>query len=112
VLQQLVQELVDVYGYPKSEIQTRPQFTIPSSPSGSNKYPVDIAVFERDLKIVCECKKPNVKLGRKQLETYLRNCPAKFGIWTNGEERLILEKIENFQGIDFKEVNNIPPRGI
>jgi len=112
VLQHLAQELIDVYGYSKSDIKTRPQFFIPTSPSSSSKYPVDVAVFEQELKMVCECKKPNVKTGRKQLEIYLRNCEAKFGVWTNGEERLILEKIENFRGIDFKEINNIPPPGI
>ena len=38
--------LVEDYGYPKNEIQTRPQLKVKASPSDSGSYPVDIAVFE------------------------------------------------------------------
>lgn len=38
--------LVEDYGYPKTHIQTRPQFHVKVRPSDTKKeYPVDIAVF-------------------------------------------------------------------
>ena len=38
--------LVDVYGYPKAHIQTRPQHCVKVRPSDTKKeYPIDIAVF-------------------------------------------------------------------
>lgn len=38
--------LVEDYNYPKSHIQTRPQFFVKVRPSDTKKeYPVDIAVF-------------------------------------------------------------------
>lgn len=56
--------LVEDYGYPKSELQTHPQFHVKSCPSDPKGYPIDIAVFENKgtkkekLKIVVECKNP------------------------------------------------------
>src|SRR5689334_22378003 len=38
--------LVEDYGYPKTHIQTRPQYRVKARPSDTKKeYPVDIAVF-------------------------------------------------------------------
>lgn len=42
--------LTEEYGYSKDQIQTRPQFRIKSSPSGIEKYPIDIAVFKDNKK--------------------------------------------------------------
>ena len=40
-------QLVEDYGYSKSQIQTRPQFRVKSRPSDTKKeYPVDIAIFK------------------------------------------------------------------
>lgn len=45
--------LVEDYGYPKSHIQTRPQFRVKASPSDTDyKYPVDIVVFKDEQKNV------------------------------------------------------------
>ena len=38
-------QLVEDYGYPKSHIQTHPQYRVKQRPSGGNDYPVDIMVF-------------------------------------------------------------------
>lgn len=60
--QSFSKRLVEDYGYPKSEIQTRPQLKVKSSPSDPDSYPVDIAVFEnrgkvnQKLKMIVECK--------------------------------------------------------
>ena len=70
------------YGYPKSHIQTRPQFRVKVRPSDKKKeFPVDIAVFQNHNKsdgeefIVVECKK-NEDDGIDQLKDYLRFCRA------------------------------------
>lgn len=111
--------LVEDYGYPKSQIQTRPQFHVKVRPSDTKKeYPVDIAVFSDDdksddsLYIVVECKKRNRKDGRTQLENYLTLSRANIGVWFNGEERFYLLKQNTDDGrVLFKEIPNIPKAG-
>lgn len=110
--------LVEDYGYPKDNIQTRPQFTVKVRPSDNVKsYPVDIAVFEsaehtdRNLQIIVECKKKNRKDGRTQLENYLTLSNARIGVWFNGDEKLFLYKITKAGGIEFREIPNIPRFG-
>lgn len=110
--------LVDDYGYPKTHIQTRPQYRVKVRPSDTKKeYPVDIAVFtgsdhvDDKAYIIVECKKKNRKDGRSQLEDYLRFSKACLGVWFNGEERLYLQKIERGGRILFEEIPNIPRYG-
>ena len=111
-------QLVEDYGYPKTCIQTRPQFRVKARPSDTKKeYPVDIAVFESDEKgenqvhLIVECKKKNRKDGRSQLEDYLRFSRAHLGVWFNGQERLFLRKIESSGKVLFEELPNIPRFG-
>src|SRR6185312_6251231 len=110
--------LVEDYGYPKTHIQTRPQYRVKVRPSDTKKqYPVDIAVFgdatkaDDDIYIVVECKKKNRKDGRTQLEDYLRFCKAGLGVWFNGHEHLFLKKIEKGGKVLFEEIPNIPLYG-
>ncbi len=43
--------LVEDYGYPKEQLQTRPQWRVKVRPSDTKKeYPLDIAVFNKDKK--------------------------------------------------------------
>lgn len=106
--------LVEDYGYPKSELQTHPQFHVKSCPSDPKGYPIDIAVFENKgtkkekLKIVVECKKSSRLDGRDQLEIYLKFCEAQIGVWYNGSESLYLKKIEQSGNITFEEIPAIP----
>jgi len=65
-------QLVEDYGYSKSQIITHPQYRVKASPSDtSEKYPVDIAVFKdskkknEEIYIIVECKKKNRKDGIK-----------------------------------------------
>ena len=109
---------VEDYGYPKTLIQTRPQWRVKARPSDTKKeYPVDIAVFSDDghtednIKIIVECKKPNRKDGRTQLQDYLRFSKSELGVWFNGEERLYLRKIEKAGKIEFTDLPNIPRYG-
>lgn len=98
-VQVFARRLVEDFGYPKTHIRTRPQFTVRRSPSASGKaYPVDIAVFadpqmaEDQLQIVVECKKKNVREGRRQLELYMLMSHASLGVWFNGDQHLYLRK--------------------
>lgn len=110
--------LVEDYKYPKENIRTRPQFRVKARPSDTKKeYPVDIAVFNSDninddeLYIIVECKKPNRKDGRRQLEIYMQLSKARLGVWYNGDQKLcLLKKVVN-NGITFEEIPNIPEYG-
>lgn len=111
--------LVEDYGYPKTQIQTRPQFHVKVRPSDTKKeYPVDIAVFtdsertDDTIYLIVECKKKNRKDGRTQLENYLTLSKANLGVWFNGEERFYLLKQNTDDGrVLFKEIPNIPKFG-
>lgn len=110
--------LVKDYGYPKENIQTRPQYRVKVRPSDKKKeYPVDIAVFktaehnDENAYIIIECKKKNRKDGKSQLEDYLRFSQASLGVWFNGQERLYLQKIEQNGQVIFNEIPNIPIYG-
>ena len=111
--------LVEDYGYPKTQIQTRPQFHVKVRPSDTKKeYPVDIAVFtdsertDDSIYLIVECKKKNRKDGRTQLENYLTLSKANLGVWFNGEERFYLLKQNTEDGrVLFMEIPNIPKFG-
>ena len=75
-------QLVEDYNYPKSHLQTRPQFRVKASPSDTTKkYPVDIAVFndenkiDSDLYIIVECKKKTKRRIRRF--DHMTNCGAR-----------------------------------
>lgn len=108
-------QLVEDYGYPRSNIATHPQHRVKARPSdNSGKYPVDIAVFQDerqnpdDLYIIVECKKKTRKDGRSQLEDYMRLSRAYLGVWFNGDERLFIRKFESKGSVTFEEIPNIP----
>ncbi|MDR0969416.1 MAG: N-6 DNA methylase [Lentimicrobiaceae bacterium] len=107
--------LVEDYGYPKENIQTRPQFRVKASPSDTKGYPVDIVVFsnveknDKDAYIIIECKKKTRKDGLDQLKDYLKFSNAYIGVWFNGSETLFLRKIEEEGKVVFSEdIPNIP----
>ena len=118
-VQTFSRQLVEDYGYPKENIQTRPQHRVKVRPSDTKKeYPVDIAVFSGSLKmdetlyIVVECKKKNRRDGKTQLENYLTLSSAYLGVWFNGEERFFIRKFVKENGeIIFEEIPNIPKFG-
>ena len=110
--------LVNDYGYPKSHIRTHPQWRVKTRPSDTKKeYPVDIAVFsskqhvDETVQIIVECKRPNRRDGRRQLQDYLRFSEARTGVWFNGEEKLFLKKFEREGHVYFEEIPNIPKFG-
>ncbi len=118
-VQIFAQRLVEDYSYPKTRIQTRPQFRVRIRPSDEGRaFPVDIAVFRADRKIeddlflVVECKKKNRKDGVAQLKLYMDMSPAEIGVWFNGDEHVYLRKILKKDGTrDYQELPNIPRSG-
>ncbi len=110
--------LVEDYGYPKEQLQTRPQWRVKVRPSDTKKeYPIDIGVFSSDKKsddslfIVVECKRKTRKDGLTQLKNYLMFSTARLGVWFNGEERLYIKKTEKAGKMLFSEIPNIPRNG-
>ena len=117
-VQPFAKQLVEDYGYPIGNVRSRPQWHVKARPSDNAKsYPVDLAVFssqsqtDDDLYIVVECKKPERKDGRSQLEDYMRMSRASLGVWFNGNERLFLRKFEGGGKVLFSEIPNIPRYG-
>jgi type I restriction enzyme M protein len=111
--------LIEDYDYPKSHIQTRPQYRVRKRPSDEEKsYPVDIAVFknsrmiEDDLFIVVECKKKTRKDGLAQLKLYLDMSAAEIGVWFNGIEHAYLRKVYHKDGRrTYQDLPSIPRYG-
>lgn len=118
-VQVFAKRLVEDYGYPKSHIQTRPQYRVRKSPSDDSKsFPVDIAVFangkrlEDDVMIVVECKRPRRRDGIAQLKLYLDMCAAEFGVWFNGTDHAYIRKLHLANGQRrYQELPTIPRYG-
>jgi len=120
VVNDFAKMLVEEYGYSKEQIQTVPQFRVKVSPSGEEKYPVDIVVFKDDRKdydnvyMLVECKQPNKKEGKRQLDIYLNLVPSvEIGVWFNGKEHLYLYKIQDPETKmwTWKELYDLPKNG-
>lgn len=106
--QPLVHYLTQRLGWPPNQIMVHPQWRVPKNPSGNRPsgYPVDLAIFDaaehrgdpRHIRIVAECKAPDVNEGIRQLKTYLSLEPeARLGIWFNGlQHRLIYKLADRF----------------
>lgn len=111
--------LVEDYGYPKENIQTRPQFRVKAAPSDTQyRYPIDITVFKTEEKIrgqeliVIECKKKTRTDGISQLKDYLKFSNAELGVWFNGEETHYIRKYFKNGRLEFDDQTiNIPQYG-
>jgi len=113
-------KLIEDLGYSKKQIQTIPQFRVKVSPSGQEKYPVDIAVFNDEKRnydnvfMLIECKQPERKDGRQQLDIYLNLVPSvELGVWFNGKGHLYLWKVRDSKTKrwEWKEIPDLPKRG-
>lgn len=113
-------KLIEDLDYSKNQVQTIPQFRVKTSPSGQEKYPVDIAIFRDEKKtydnvyMLVECKQPNRKDGLKQLDIYLNLVPSvELGVWFNGKEHLYLWKVRNpkTKRWEWKEIPELLKRG-
>ena len=103
--QPLLEILINEAGWKPEQIVSRPrQWRVPSTPSNRRVWPVDVAIFDdpkhaRDpehIRIICECKRPDVATGIVQLKIYLDREPhARVGLWFNGIEHKIVYKTES-----------------
>lgn len=117
--QVFLRRLMEDLGYSPAQIQTRPQFRVRASPSGRERWPVDICVFRsaearayEDAYIIVECKRPNRRDGQDQLRLYLQNSFATVGVWFNGQEQLFLRKLILPSGeLRFEEIFSLPRAG-
>lgn len=115
--------LLTALGWPVQKIRSRPQWRVPKSPSEADKrerqlsykgYPCDIVLFSsvrkhvKDLAIICECKRPDLKSGVEELTILLGLEPhAKAGLWYNGERHAIVYR-DGKGGYEIDETSPIP----
>lgn len=116
VRQNIEKALVRQYKYPTESC--KPEVSIKV---GSSSKRVDVVVFEENKPhkqenayILIETKKAKTnphgkKDGIAQLKTYMAAClNAKFGLWTNGDERYCISKREKDGGFVYDEIPEIP----
>jgi type I restriction enzyme M protein len=122
VRQRVARSLVQEYRYKKADIGI--EFRLKTG-SLTPRPRADILIFnegtphtQENIYIIAETKKPKTsprdrKEGVEQLKGYISFCiNAQFGLWTNGEEMLCFQKIQDKAGRwDFPEIIDIPPRG-
>ena len=120
VRQNIERAIVYQYGYVPSDCD--PEFRIKF---GSSNPRVDIAIFppgdahkQESAHLLIECKKPGQnpkakKDGIEQLKSYMAAClNARYGLWTNGDERFCFAKRETEKGgLVFEEIVEIPAAG-
>jgi len=83
-------KLHHVYHYPLDHIAVEYQVEFGTVTA---EKAADIVVFQRDgrtAKIVVEVKRPDRKVGIPQLKSYLNAEGSPVGVWSNGQERVIL----------------------
>ena len=119
VRQNIEKALVRQYKYPVKDCE--PEFSIKV---GSANKRVDVVVFESDAHhkqenafILVETKKAKTnphgkKDGIEQLKSYMAAClNAKYGLWTNGDERYCFAKRDNNGVYKYDDVPEIPSFG-
>jgi len=108
VRQEFCRILLDVYHYPKNNIEV--EFPIKV---GSTDKRCDIVIFNDENKtqdniyLIVETKKKDEKEGVEQLWSYLSATTAQFGVWTNGEGILYFFKELN-KSNRYKELPDFP----
>lgn len=110
----LVTRLTSEYGYSASQIDI--EVEVKSGQTTLAKR-ADIIVFdngkskapEANAYIICEVKSKDKKNGLDQLETYINNTTAEFGIWWNGDDVVYLHRLK--EPHKFDEIPDIPRKG-
>ena len=108
VRQEYCRVLLDVYNYPKENIEVEFPIKI-----GSTDKRIDIVVFNDAVKSqdniywIVETKKKDEKEGVEQLWSYMAATTATFGTWTNGSQILYFYKNLS-QSNRFDELPDIP----
>ena len=118
-VQVLSRRLIEDLGYPRTHLQTQPQYRVRRSPSDdARQYPVDIAVFdqqdrlESQVYIIAECKSKDQITGIEQLKLYLTMSRAVIGIWYNGDNHAYIRKVLHPDGTaTFPDLPTLPRYG-
>ena len=110
----LVARLIEEYGYAPEQIDLEVEIQ-----AGQKTLPkrADIVIFRNgrnkdphsNAYIICEVKKKDRKDGVEQLETYMNNTTAEFGIWWNGTDIVYLHRLR--EPHKFEEIPDIPRKG-
>ncbi len=119
VRQEIAKSLVREYEYPKRTVEVEFKIKL-----GSSSKRADLVIFpdgadhkQEEVWIIVECKKKDVKPsdkseGVEQLKSYIAACPnARFGMWTNGVERICLHCVTTKGKRIAEEIPDIPSFG-
>jgi len=119
VRQNIEKALIRQYNYPVTDCEPEVSIKV-----GSANKRADVVVFEagyshkqEHVYILIETKKAKTnphgkKDGIEQLKSYMAAClNAKFGLWTNGDERYCFAKRENGGVFIYEEIPEIPSYG-
>ncbi len=91
IIRQLwIYKLIKIYGYPLDRIGIEQNIHFGGE---VHVKAADIIVFHKDKEtalIIFELKKPDEKKGLEQLKTYVNSKGAPIGVWSNGDEKVIL----------------------
>lgn len=92
VRQLFLKKLMRKYGYPKERILIEKEIWFGS---GIYEKNADVVVLQKDMEtpyIIVEIKKPERKDGIKQLKSYCNAEGSPIGVWTNGNELIVLHR--------------------
>ncbi|MEM5793556.1 MAG: N-6 DNA methylase [Candidatus Aenigmatarchaeota archaeon] len=93
VRQLFIHQLISEYGYPKERIDVERAISFGSRDSGL----ADIVVMHEDMThpfIIFEVKRPKRSDGLEQLKSYCNANGAPIGVWSNGNEIILLHREE------------------
>lgn len=108
VRQLFLKKLMKEYNYPKERIAVEKEVWFGSA---IHEKSADIVIWHKDLKhpyIIIEIKKPKRKDGIQQLKSYCNAEGSPIGVWTNGEEIIILHREQKEEGSIFSNISDMP----
>ena len=94
VRQLWIKKLLDDYGYPKARIKVEKAVWFGSGVSDKS---ADIVLMHTDGEhpyIIFEVKKPKRRDGEQQLKSYCNAEGSPMGVWSNGQEQIVLHRQE------------------
>ena len=96
--------LIDHYGYPKGRLA----FEYPVN-FGVQVKKADIVISDKDHPdspyLIVEVKKPRLRAGKEQLQSYCNATGAPIGVWTNGDQ---LSHYNRKEPNHFEDISDIP----
>jgi len=107
VVRQLwIYRLLSYYGYPKKRIEVEKEIQFGSRTGGY----ADIVVLQKNSQepyIIFETKRPEIKNGLKQLKSYCNADGAPIGVWSNGNEIIMLHREEPNIYVDIPRIPKV-----